>query len=301
MLDAWVARLLGAPGGWQFAAVARAADGTRTPLTPVSLADLGLGPLTVALATQKAGQGAPSELVQHVGLAFAAQMTADPAPSSSCSPTRPPLRPREGSRCSRRSATGSRSSPHRPRSPRMTCGRVPTSAEGRSWPARSTWPNSQLGWTRREPRSAAVIAALGRRRRPQTSAPGRCSTLSPSTVRMHCPGYPSTTPTPPLCSKPRSARWRPGSRCSMPPLPAAVAEPLPDGDEQVAARHVTVLRALLGQAQPVLPRSTLAAADCGGRLARRSRRPRGRRPTAPAHGSSARHSSARNSRPSRAC
>ena len=90
MLDAWVARLLGAPGGWQFAAVARAADGTRTPLAPVSLADLGLGPLTVALATQKAGQGRPSELVQRVGLAFAAQMTPTRAASSSCSPTRPP-------------------------------------------------------------------------------------------------------------------------------------------------------------------------------------------------------------------
>ena len=41
---------------------------------------------------------------------------------------------------------------------------------------------------------------------------------------------------------------------------AAVAEPLPEGDEQVAARHAAVLRALLGQAQPVLPRWKLAAA-----------------------------------------
>ncbi len=77
LLDAWVGRLLGKPADWTFGALLKAGDGTTTVLTPVSLADLGLGPLSVALASQRAGQDRPSELEQRIGLAFAAQVPAD--------------------------------------------------------------------------------------------------------------------------------------------------------------------------------------------------------------------------------
>lgn len=77
LLDAWVARLLGDPAKWQFSAVLTA-GGTTTVLSPVSAADLGLGPLSLALAAQRPGEGRPSELEQRVALAFAAQAGADP-------------------------------------------------------------------------------------------------------------------------------------------------------------------------------------------------------------------------------
>ena len=77
LLDAWVGNLLGQPASWKFGALLKAGDGTTTVLTPVTLADLGLGPLSVALASQRTGQGRPSELEQRIGLAFAAQVPAD--------------------------------------------------------------------------------------------------------------------------------------------------------------------------------------------------------------------------------
>src|SRR5262245_20772200 len=89
MLDAWIARMLGAPADRRFAAVAHAPDGTKTALQPVSLAELGLGPLSVALATRRTEQGSPSELVQRIGLAFAAQMAPDSGASLELLPDPP--------------------------------------------------------------------------------------------------------------------------------------------------------------------------------------------------------------------
>ncbi|MEU5191630.1 hypothetical protein AB0G83_31490 [Streptomyces klenkii] len=79
MLDAWIAQVLGDPSQWLFDARLKAPDGTETALAPVSLADLGIGPLSVALAAQKPGEGRPSELQQRIGLAFAAQTAAGPS------------------------------------------------------------------------------------------------------------------------------------------------------------------------------------------------------------------------------
>ncbi|MFJ8469574.1 hypothetical protein [Streptomyces swartbergensis] len=78
LLDAWVAGVLGDPAQWQFGALLRA-NGTTTVLSPVSAADLGLGPLSLAMAAQRPGEGRPSELEQRVALTFAAQSVADPA------------------------------------------------------------------------------------------------------------------------------------------------------------------------------------------------------------------------------
>lgn len=75
-LDAWAARLLGAPDEWRFAATLEAADGTETVLAPVTLADLGMGALSVALASRKPGDGRPSELQQRIALAFASRAPA---------------------------------------------------------------------------------------------------------------------------------------------------------------------------------------------------------------------------------
>ncbi len=78
-LDAWAARVLGRPQDWALHAQVRDAADTVTALTPLSLADLGLGPLSVAMATQRPGQEGPSELEQRIALAFADQVAPDSA------------------------------------------------------------------------------------------------------------------------------------------------------------------------------------------------------------------------------
>jgi hypothetical protein len=77
-LDAWIGQVLGPPDGWVFAAYTEAADHSITELDPVTLADLGLGPLSVAHATRRSGQDRPTELEQRLALAFSAQVNPDP-------------------------------------------------------------------------------------------------------------------------------------------------------------------------------------------------------------------------------
>lgn len=76
-LDAWASQVLGKPEDWTFGAQLVDAAGVVTPLAAITLADLGLGPLSVALATQRPGQDGPSELEQRIALAFAAQAAPD--------------------------------------------------------------------------------------------------------------------------------------------------------------------------------------------------------------------------------
>lgn len=77
-LDAWVGQVLGPPENWVFGAYTEAADHSRTELDPITLADLGLGPLSVAHATVRSGQDRPTELEQRVALAFSTQVDPDP-------------------------------------------------------------------------------------------------------------------------------------------------------------------------------------------------------------------------------
>lgn len=77
LLDAWVGRLLGRPADWSFGAILTR-DQQTTVLTPVTAADLGLGPLSLLLATQRAGEERPTELHQRIALALAAQAPPDP-------------------------------------------------------------------------------------------------------------------------------------------------------------------------------------------------------------------------------
>lgn len=78
LLDTWLARLLGKPADWLFAARIVAPDGTPTTLDPVSLRELGMGALSVVLSTQRPSSGGPSELEHRLGLTFAAQAVAEP-------------------------------------------------------------------------------------------------------------------------------------------------------------------------------------------------------------------------------
>jgi hypothetical protein len=85
LLEAWAARILGSPHDWGFRAVAvdpGAAEGApeiRTELAAVPLSRLGIGALSTALATRRAGSSAASELEQRAALLFAAE--ANPAPN----------------------------------------------------------------------------------------------------------------------------------------------------------------------------------------------------------------------------
>ena len=260
MLDAWVARLLGAPSGWQFAAVARAADGTRTPLAPVSLADLGLGPLTAALATQKAGQGWPSELVQHVGLAFAAQMTANPSAELELLADPPSAQATGG--LALLETLGDWVTKLAASAP-LTADDLRSSADvSGSKVVAGTVDLAELAARLDTTRAtlAAVIAALGA----ASSANQRTRALLDAVAFDGPDAMPRVPVNHPDAAAVLEAQVdEVAARLAMldAAVAAAVAEPLPDGDEQVATRHVTALRALLGQAQPVLPRWALAAAD----------------------------------------
>jgi hypothetical protein len=258
MLDAWIARLLGAPGDWRFAAVARAPDGTETALQPVSLADLGLGPLSLALATRRTGQGSPSELVQRIGLAFAAQMAADSGDSLELLADPPPgsaagglaLLETLGDWVGKVSA----SSP-------LTADDLASSADvGGTTVAPGTVDLAELSARVGTARAAlaAVITALG--------SANTVNQRTKALLDAVCFDGPDAMPRVPA-NHPQAAAQL-GEQVDEvtarlvaldATVAAAVAEPLPDGDEQVAARHGTILRALLGQAQPVLPRWSLAA------------------------------------------
>jgi hypothetical protein len=259
MLDAWVARLLGAPGDWQFAAVARGADGTRTPLAPVSLADLGLGPLSVALAAQRTGQGSPSELVQRIGLAFAAQMAANSSAELELLADAPSSKATGGLALLETVgdwvAKVSASSP-------LTAGDLLSSADvGGATASPGTLDLAELAARVDTTRATltAVITALGR----ASTANQRTRALLDAVAFDGPDAMPRVPPTHSnatvlLGSQVDEVRARLVTLDAA--VAAAVSEQPSDGDNQVAARHSTVLRALLGQAQPVLPLWTLADA-----------------------------------------
>lgn len=77
LLDAWIGRLLGRPADWSFGGMLTKGT-TSTVLTPVDAGGLGLGPLSLLLATQRAGEDQPTELHQRIALALAAQAPPDP-------------------------------------------------------------------------------------------------------------------------------------------------------------------------------------------------------------------------------
>ena len=258
MLDAWTARLLGPPGDWRFAAVAHAPDGTKTALQPVSLADLGLGPLSIALATRRTGQDSPSELIQRIGLAFAAQMTPGSDVSLELLPD-PPTGSASGGRALLETlgdwiAKVSASSP-------LTAADLASSADvGGPTVAPGTVDLAELSarvGTARDALTAAITALAS-----ATTANQRAKAL----LDAVCFDGPDAMPRVPANHPEAAAELGEqvdDVRARLVALDAAAAAPRrnssPRRGRAVAARHATILRTLLGPAQPVLPRWSLAA------------------------------------------
>jgi hypothetical protein len=72
-VNAWVARALGDPTRYRFHAEVLNAEGTTVEVVSVGLSDLGLSPLSLALAAGR-GAGEGSELEQRLGAAFAKEV-----------------------------------------------------------------------------------------------------------------------------------------------------------------------------------------------------------------------------------
>lgn len=256
LLDSWLSTLFGAPSGWQFRAVMQAADGTTTVLDPITLADLGLGPLSVALATQKAGAGRPSELEQRIGLAFAAQAVADPtaqlellAEAEQGSGTGGlALLSTLGGWAAKVAAASPLSAADFVSGANLSGGlATPGTLDVDELAARVTATRASLD---------AVVAALG-----SATTPKQRSKALLDAVAFDGPDAMPVVPQNHLQAAEELAAQAAEVLARLTLLAAAVttavAETLPEGDQQVAARHIAVLKSLLGSAQPVLPRLTL--------------------------------------------
>ncbi len=76
-LNAWVARLIGQPKAWGFAAKLVMPAGGERALEPAHLGDLGWSPLTIALLAEPGSKDRPSALQQRLATLFTAQVTQD--------------------------------------------------------------------------------------------------------------------------------------------------------------------------------------------------------------------------------
>jgi len=256
LLDAWLSRLLGHPSHWRFGALLNAADGTTTVLDPITLADLGLGPLAVALATQKTGAGRPSELEQRIGLAFAAQAAADPTAELELLAEPPPgtatgglaLLDTLGDWAARLTAAS-------PLAPGDFASGTDLSG-ALSAPGTVDVADLAARVASTRARLTAVVAALG----------NASTTKQRTKALLDAVAFDGPDAMPVVPENHAQAAEALGTQSAevlarltllATGVAKAVAEPLPDGDLQVAARHTALLRSLLGSAQPVLPRLTL--------------------------------------------
>ncbi len=259
LLDAWVGQLLGTPADWRFGALLKAGDGTTTVLTPVSLADLGLGPLSVALASQRTGQDRPSELEQRIGLAFAAQVPADAAAELELLADPPGASATGG--LALLSMLGDWVAKLTASSP-LTAGDFVSGASvgpGMTSPGSVDVAELAARVTATRTRLTSVVSAL----RTATTKPQRTKALLdavPFDGPDAMPRVPANHPSAAAELAAQTSEVRTRLAALRTAVGTAAAEPVPDGDEQVAARHTALLKALLGSAQPVLPRWTLAAA-----------------------------------------
>ncbi len=258
LLDAWLSRLFGSPTDWEFGAMLQAADGTVTVLQPITLADLGLGALSVALATQRTGAGRVSELEQRIGLAFAAQAVADPTAQLELLAEAPSgtamgglaLLSTLGDWAAKVSAASA-----------LTAGDFVSGTNlsgGLSSPGAIDVGElaDRVAATRAS--LDAVITALGNATTPKQ----RTKALLGAVAYDGPDAMPVVPENHAQAAEELAAQTTEVlSRLTLlaAALSAAVAEPLPEGDLHVAARHTALLRSLLGPAQPVLPRLTLAS------------------------------------------
>ncbi|MCW2848207.1 MAG: hypothetical protein JWR90_2181 [Marmoricola sp.] len=257
LLDAWLSRLLGPPSQWQFGALLHAPDGTATVLSPITLADLGLGPLSVALATQKTGAGRPSELEQRIGLAFAAQAVADPAAELELLAEAPSGSAAGGlallDTLGDWAAKVTGASPLAPGD--LASGADLSGALAAPGTVDVTELAARVAGTRT--RLTAVVTALRK-----ASTPKQRSKALLDAVAFDGPDALPVVPENHAQAAEELEMQAAEVVARLTLLDAAVdkavAEPLPEGDQQVAARHTALLRSLLGAPQPVLPRLTLA-------------------------------------------
>ncbi|MET0999598.1 MAG: hypothetical protein ABWX73_12845 [Marmoricola sp.] len=258
LLDAWVGHLLGKPESWKFGALLRSGDGTTTVLTAISLADLGLGPLSVALASQRTGQDRPSELEQRIGLAFAAQVPADATAELELLADAPGG-PATGG-LALLSMLGDWVAKLTASSPLTAGDFVSGASVGPGMTSPGSVDVAELG-TRvaaTRDRLAAVLNAL----RSATTNLQRTRALLDAVPYDGPDAVPRVPVNHPAAAAELAAQAdEVGARLDAlrTAVASAAAEPLPEGDDQVAARHTALLKSLLGSAQPVLPRWTLAA------------------------------------------
>ncbi|HET6625083.1 MAG TPA: hypothetical protein VFG63_01725 [Nocardioidaceae bacterium] len=257
LLDAWVGELLGSPQDWRFGARLRATDGTTTDLTPVSLADLGLGPLSVALATQRIGQARPSELEQRIGLAFAAQVAADPTAELELLADPPADAPAGGLAllCTLGDwvAKVAGSAP-------LGAGDFLSGADvsgGLPSPGAVDLPELAGRVDATLTRLTAALTSLDNATTNTRRSRGLLNAVpfdGPDALPRVPPNHPSATAELTVQADEVTARLR----ALVDAVAEVVTQPVPEAEDQAVARHLSVLRSMLGPAQPVLPRWTLA-------------------------------------------
>lgn len=244
-LDAWASRVLGRPQDWTLNAQLRDPDDTVTALTPITLAEIGLSPLSLALATQRPGQDGPSELEQRIALAFADQVQPD-------SQARLELLADDLADLVTVGAWIA-----------GVAGSAPLSARdfvsGADVRASALAPTGSVDVADLAERVTAVrtqldrvAIALSTAAQPRTMVRALLDAIafdgpdaSPRVPANHRQAFELLTEQVAEVSARLVARSE--------AVGAAVAAPLPEDDEAAAARHAEILRTLLGPAQPVLP------------------------------------------------
>jgi hypothetical protein len=256
MLDAWLGRLLGRPGDWGFGGLVEL-GGVQTVLTPVTAADLGLGPLSVVLAAQRAGDDRPSELHQRIAVALSAQAPADPEATLTLTGDDLPLL----------ETLAAWATPLLKGSA-LTAGDFQSGQDvGAGLASPGTVDVAELAG--RADAARAAMATATSRLQVATTALQRSRALlaavafdGPDALPVVPTNHPDAATA--LGEQVTAVLARLLARAEQ--VAAAVAEPLPpdslaDPELQAqaeVARHVDVLHLLLGAAQPVLPRWTLA-------------------------------------------
>ena len=256
LLDAWVAQLLGKPTDWAFTGSLVDAEGVATVLSPVTLADLGLGPLAAALATRRTGQDRPTELQQRIALALADQAPAGVEASLELHDEGPA------------GATGGLGLLE-------TIGEwVGTVARTSPLSAHDFVPGTDLGAGLGSPGTPDLVELVGRvqatraalratlvRLRDASTTPQRLRALLDAVAFDGPDALPRVPGSHPealtvLAAQTDEVRER------LLLLDERAAEeasaPLPDAEESQMVRHTELLQLLLGAAQPVLPRWLLA-------------------------------------------
>ncbi|HET7736906.1 MAG TPA: hypothetical protein VFK52_13085 [Nocardioidaceae bacterium] len=249
-LDAWVSNVLGAPGDWVFGAQLRDADGSVTPLTPITLADLGIGPLSVALATQRPGQDGPSELEQRIALAFADQVVASEDVSLELLADGLADLVTLGEWVAKLTAA----------SPLTADDFLSAENVAAGVASGGTVDVADL--------AGRVDAVRGRLEAVAVALSGAASARTMERALLDAivfdgpdasPRVPANHPDASTLLTEQVAEVSARLVAKSDAVAAAVGAPLPDGDVPQAARHVELLRALLGAAQPALPVWRLAA------------------------------------------